>query len=156
MHVLWEHGQSTVAEVHARLGKEFAYMTVLNVLRTLESKGAVTRTKEGRAHRYAARIPRSLARQRALAALAVKFFRGSTEAEKWADRGAEFASGKPSAGITVLINSDGPAPSGQDRKSSHITAHPGSRHWRYPKALSLHIPRAARCIPTARERSRCM
>jgi BlaI family penicillinase repressor len=79
MHVLWEHGPSTVAEVHARLGKELAYTTVLSVLRTLESKGAVTRTKEGRAHRYAARVPRRLARQRALAALAVRFFRGSTE-----------------------------------------------------------------------------
>ncbi|MGA7539973.1 MAG: BlaI/MecI/CopY family transcriptional regulator [Steroidobacteraceae bacterium] len=79
MDVLWEHGPSTVAEVHARLGEALAYTTVLSVLRTLESKGAVTRTKEGRAHRYAARVPRKLARQRALAAVAAKFFRGSTE-----------------------------------------------------------------------------
>ncbi|MGH8291715.1 MAG: BlaI/MecI/CopY family transcriptional regulator [Steroidobacteraceae bacterium] len=70
MNVLWEHGPSTVAEVHGRLGKALAYTTVLSVLRTLESKGAVTRTKEGRAHRYAARVPRQLARQRALAAIA--------------------------------------------------------------------------------------
>ena len=79
MDVLWEHGPSTVAEVHARLGEALAYTTVLSMLRTLEAKRAVTRTKEGRAHRYSARVPRKLARQRALAAVAAKFFRGSTE-----------------------------------------------------------------------------
>lgn len=79
MNVLWEHGPSTVAEVHAGLRKALAYTTVLSMLRKLESKGAVTRTKEGRAHRYAARVPRKLARQRALAAVAAKFFRGSTQ-----------------------------------------------------------------------------
>lgn len=79
MNVLWERGPSTVAEVHARLGRALAYTTVLSVLRTLESKGAVTRMKEGRAHRYAARVPHKLALQRALAAVAAKFFRGSTQ-----------------------------------------------------------------------------
>ncbi len=78
MNVLWEHGPSTVAEVHARLGERLAYTTVLTMLRMLEAKRAVTRIKEGRAHRYAARIARASARRRALAAVAAKFFRGST------------------------------------------------------------------------------
>ncbi len=78
MNVLWEHGPSTVAEVRAHLGVRLAYTTVLTMLRTLETKGAVTRTKEGRAHRYAARMARSSARRRALAVIVGKFFRGST------------------------------------------------------------------------------
>ena len=79
MNLPWVHGPSTVAEARVRLRKELAYTTVGSVLRTLESKGAVTRTKEGRAHRYAARGPRGLARQRALAALTARFFRGSRQ-----------------------------------------------------------------------------
>lgn len=79
MNVLWEHGAATVAEVHARLGKTLAYTTVLSMLRTLEHKEAVTRKKVGRAHRYAAQVSRKTARHRALAAVAAKFFRGSTD-----------------------------------------------------------------------------
>lgn len=78
MNVLWEHGPSTVAEVHAHLGATLAYTTVLTMLWTLESRGAVTRQKEGRTHRYAARVTRRVASGRALAELTTKFFRGST------------------------------------------------------------------------------
>jgi BlaI family transcriptional regulator, penicillinase repressor len=79
MNVLWEHGPCTVAEVHARLGDKLAYTTVLSVLRGLESKGSVTRSKVGRAHRYAPRVTRETACRRAVAALTAKFFRSSTE-----------------------------------------------------------------------------
>ncbi len=78
MNVLWEQGPSTVAEVRAHLGPRLAYTTVLTMLRTLEAKGAVTRSKEGRAHRYMARVARASARRRALMEVAGKFFRGST------------------------------------------------------------------------------
>lgn len=77
MNVLWERGASTVAEVQAGLGGALAYTTVLSMLRTLERKKAVTRVKEGRAHRYAARLGRAATRRRAIAALAAKLFRGS-------------------------------------------------------------------------------
>ena len=77
MKVLWERGASTVAEVHAGLGGALAYTTVLSMLRTLERKKAVTRVKEGRAHRYAARLERATTQRRAIAAMAAKFFRGS-------------------------------------------------------------------------------
>lgn len=77
MNVLWEHGALTVAEVHAGLGGVLAYTTVLSMLRTLERKKAVTRVKEGRAHRYAARLERAATQRRAIAAIATKFFRGS-------------------------------------------------------------------------------
>jgi predicted transcriptional regulator len=79
MNVLWESGPCTVAEVHARLADKLAYTTVLSVLRGLESKGSVKRTKVGRAHRYAARVTRESACHRAIAALTAKFFRGSSD-----------------------------------------------------------------------------
>ena len=77
MNVLWERGASTVAEVHVGLGGTLAYTTVLSMLRTLERKKAVTRVKEGRAHRYAARLERAATQRRVIAAMAAKFFRGS-------------------------------------------------------------------------------
>ena len=79
MEVLREHGPSTVAEVHARLKADLAYNTVLALLRTMESKGIVRRSKEGRAHRYVPAIERHKAQKAALKSLARKFFRGSTE-----------------------------------------------------------------------------
>jgi predicted transcriptional regulator len=78
MEVLWDHGPSTVAEVKERVPDELAYTTVLTILRTLETKGYVTHDSEGKAHRYSALIERDAARRSALAAMAEKFFKGST------------------------------------------------------------------------------
>ena len=79
MNVLWERGPCTVTEVHAHLADALAYTTVLSVLRALERKGNVTRTKVGRAHLYAARVTRAAACRRAVAALTAKFFHGSSD-----------------------------------------------------------------------------
>lgn len=79
MEVLWDRGASTVAEVHARLNADLAYTTVLTLLRTMENKGIVRRSKEGRAHRYVPAIERQKAQKEAVKSLAQKFFRGSTE-----------------------------------------------------------------------------
>ena len=57
MEVLWERGPSLVAEVRAALRDELAYTTVLTILRTLEAKGYVGRSPEGRGHRQASRRP---------------------------------------------------------------------------------------------------
>jgi predicted transcriptional regulator len=78
MEVLWDHGPSTVSEVKERVPDELAYTTVLTILRTLETKGYVTHDSEGKAHRYSALIERDAARRSALAAMAEKFFKGST------------------------------------------------------------------------------
>jgi predicted transcriptional regulator len=78
MEVLWDHGPSTVTEVKERVPDELAYTTVLTILRTLETKGYVTHDSEGKAHRYSALIERDAARRSALAAMAEKFFKGST------------------------------------------------------------------------------
>jgi predicted transcriptional regulator len=78
MEVLWDFGPATVAEIRERVSDDLAYTTVLTMMRTLESKGYVTREADGKAHRYAARVERDDARRSALRAFSEKFFKGST------------------------------------------------------------------------------
>ncbi len=80
MQVLWEVGEGTVAEVQARLDDELAYNTVLTMLRVLEEKGHVTRTTEGKAHRYRPSVAREEAGRSALSRVTRRLFRGSPEA----------------------------------------------------------------------------
>jgi predicted transcriptional regulator len=79
MRVLWEHGPCVVAEVREHLRDALAYTTVLTVLRTLEAKGYVRHTEEGRGHRYAAKVKQQSARKSALKHLTDKLFQGSAE-----------------------------------------------------------------------------
>jgi predicted transcriptional regulator len=79
MQVLWEHGPSVVSEVRDRLADPLAYTTVLTMLRTLESKGYVGHTEEGRGHRYFATVQQQAAQRSALQHLTGKLFKGSTE-----------------------------------------------------------------------------
>lgn len=78
MEVLWDFGPGTVAEVRDRLSDDLAYTTVLTMLRTLETKGYVSREADSKAHRYSAVIDRDAARRSALRAMSEKFFKGST------------------------------------------------------------------------------
>ena len=79
MAVLWQRGSGTVAEVRDALDDELAYTTVLTVLRTLEEKGYVTHTAEGKAHRYAPAVTQRAAGGSALSRVLDKIFDGSTE-----------------------------------------------------------------------------
>jgi BlaI family transcriptional regulator, penicillinase repressor len=79
MQVLWKHGPCLVAEVRTHLQDDLAYTTVLSLLRTLEMKDFVRRTREGRSHRYAARVQQQVARRNALRHLTEKLFEGSPE-----------------------------------------------------------------------------
>jgi len=79
MQVLWDHGPSVVTEVQGRISDKLAYTTVLTVLRTLESKGYVGHSEEGRGHRYHAIIEQQQARKSALRHLTSKLFKGSAE-----------------------------------------------------------------------------
>jgi predicted transcriptional regulator len=79
MAVLWRHGSGTVAEVRHALPEDFAYTTVLTVLRTLEDKGYVTHLAEGKAHRYVPLVDQETAGQSALARVLDKIFDGSPE-----------------------------------------------------------------------------
>src|SRR6058998_1932678 len=79
MSVLWDLGDATVAEVRDQLADKLAYTTVLTVLRTLEQKGYVGHTGEGRAHRYRPLVKREAAGRSALRRLVEKVFDGSPE-----------------------------------------------------------------------------
>jgi predicted transcriptional regulator len=79
MHVLWAATSATVAEVRARLADALAYTTVLTILRTLEKKGYVGHTGEGRAYRYRPLVRRAAAGRTALRRLVKRVFDGSPE-----------------------------------------------------------------------------
>jgi predicted transcriptional regulator len=52
---------------------------VLSILRTLEAKGFIRHTEEGRGHRYAAKVQQQAARKSAVRHLTDKLFKGSSE-----------------------------------------------------------------------------
>lgn len=79
MAVLWARGSGTVAEVRDALHDEFAYTTVLTVLRTLQDKGYVRFAVEGRAHRYYPAVTQHAAGGSALSRVLDKIFGGSAE-----------------------------------------------------------------------------
>ena len=58
MHVLWDRGESTVAEVQEALapGRPLAYSTVSTVLSRLEERGQVAHRTEGRTYVYRAKV----------------------------------------------------------------------------------------------------
>ena len=77
MDVLWDLEEATVAEVRERLPDDLAYTTVLTVLRTLEEKGHVGHTEEGKAYRYHPLVERQTAGRSALRRLTRKLFKDS-------------------------------------------------------------------------------
>ena len=79
MSVIWALGSATVAEVKLALTDDLAYPTVLTILRTLESKGHVRHTTDGKAFRYYARTKSADAGSSALARVLDKVYRGSRE-----------------------------------------------------------------------------
>jgi predicted transcriptional regulator len=52
-------GPQTVAQVQARLDGDPAYTTVMSTLARLAEKGALSRTRDGRAYRYQLAAPRA-------------------------------------------------------------------------------------------------
>ncbi len=79
MTVLWRLGSATVAEVRSELDDDFAYTTVLTVLRTLEEKKYASHREEGRAHRYVPSVTRAAAGTSALRRMLGTVFGGSAE-----------------------------------------------------------------------------
>lgn len=80
LEVLWERGASTVHEVREGLARErdLAYSTVLTVLRRLEAKGGLTRTKVSRGHVYEAAIDRDTVERVSVRELVGRVFGGSS------------------------------------------------------------------------------
>ena len=79
MGALWTQGPSTVGEVREALEDDLAYNTVLTMLKVMEGKGYVSRSPEGRAHRYKAEVERDAAGASALGRVTERLFGGSPE-----------------------------------------------------------------------------
>jgi predicted transcriptional regulator len=78
MSVLWDRGQSTVADVVNSLAPPpLAYSTVLTTLRTLERKGYIAHEEEGRAFVYRPLVARDDAAKSAMQHLLDRFFANS-------------------------------------------------------------------------------
>ncbi len=79
MHVLWDKGSATVADVVAALPKKpaTAYTTVQTLLKILEDKGYVTHDKVGRAFVFRPLVDRQQARRGAIGQLVRRFFEDS-------------------------------------------------------------------------------
>jgi BlaI family transcriptional regulator, penicillinase repressor len=79
MAVLWERGSATVAEVRGALSHNPAHTTVLTLLRVLETKGHVSRKREGKRHRYYPLLDHTRARRAALRRMLQTIFGGKAE-----------------------------------------------------------------------------
>jgi BlaI family transcriptional regulator, penicillinase repressor len=78
MNVLWERRNATVADIVGSLEPPpLAYTTVMTTLGTLEDKGYVKHTKDGRAFVYRPVVERSEAATSLLDTLLERFFRSS-------------------------------------------------------------------------------
>ncbi len=79
MDFLYENERASVAEVMAGIADPPSYSAVRAMLRTLEQKGRITHTEDGRAFIYQPTIKKDTARRGALSHLLKTFFEGSTE-----------------------------------------------------------------------------
>jgi predicted transcriptional regulator len=81
MKLLWERGDSSVADLVAALPPEetLAYTSVLTTIKILEDKGYVTHRKDGRAFVYTPIVERREANTSALRHILSRFFNGSRE-----------------------------------------------------------------------------
>ena len=81
MKVIWQRGESTVAELAAAVADEhaLAYTSVLTTIRVLETKGYVRHRQEGRAFLYTACIAQGQAGLGEARHVMQRFFAGSRE-----------------------------------------------------------------------------
>jgi predicted transcriptional regulator len=81
MRVLWERGESAVAEVVIAVADEtpLAYNSVLTTIRVLERKGYVTHRQEGRAFLYSACVAQQEASRAEVQHMLSRFFGNSRE-----------------------------------------------------------------------------
>ncbi len=81
MKILWERGDSTVADLVAGMpeGTSLAYTSVLTTIRILETKGYVRHRQEGRAFLYTTRVAEQEASQTEVRHVLQRFFGNSRE-----------------------------------------------------------------------------
>ena len=81
MKALWRSGRATVHQIRAELLPErpLAYTTVMTMMSRLAHKGAVVRSRHGRAHVYEAAVSATEVRDHALTRLLENFFQASRD-----------------------------------------------------------------------------
>ena len=81
MRVLWDRGESTVADMVSATADEgpLAYTSVLTTIRVLENKGYVTHRQDGRAFLYTSSIGEQEARRSEVRHVLQRFFGNSRE-----------------------------------------------------------------------------
>ena len=79
MKLLWQRGESTVAQMVSALNDELAYTSVLTTVRVLESKGYGTHRQNGRAFLYSATVAEQEASRSELRHVLSRFFGNSRE-----------------------------------------------------------------------------
>jgi BlaI family penicillinase repressor len=79
MAVLWQHGEATVAQVHASLQEErgLAMTTIATLLSRLEKYGVITHRTRGRQYIYRPLVSQSEVRRSRLTDLIDRFFQGN-------------------------------------------------------------------------------
>lgn len=81
MKIVWERGGATVRDVCDAISrnKDTAYTTVLTFMQILEQKGALIRSKAGRAHFYTPVLSRRQATRNQINDLLQRFFDGNPD-----------------------------------------------------------------------------
>ena len=81
LQVLWEHGPSTVREVHEALREEkpLGYTTVLKLMQIMTAKGLVRRNEQQRAHVHEAQQPPEKTKRQFASDLLQRVFDGSAK-----------------------------------------------------------------------------
>lgn len=81
LQVLWQHGPSTVREVHEELSKtrEMGYTTVLKLMQIMAEKGLLEREEQNRAHVYRPSRSQESAKRDLVGDLMDKAFGGSAQ-----------------------------------------------------------------------------
>lgn len=79
LRVLWEHGATTVRQVHEALARtrDTGYTTTLKLMQIMADKGLVTRDESARTHIYDARVSQEHTQRQLLNDLVDRAFGGS-------------------------------------------------------------------------------
>ena len=79
LRILWEHGPSTVREVHdaLRREKDVGYTTVLKLMQIMTDKGTLRRNEQQRAHVYEACQPAEKTKRALVGDVLQRVFQGS-------------------------------------------------------------------------------
>lgn len=82
LRVLWDHGPTTVRQVHEALAgeRETGYTTTLKLMQIMAEKGLVRRDESSRTHVYTARLSQAETQRQLVSDLLTRAFGGSASA----------------------------------------------------------------------------